>query len=163
MKNSNGSWQAEAVTPAQCKEHFLKIGGKPNDPKLDVALDLEQMDVQWDLAIAPEYAEFSATMKTMKVSAPSSDEVPIDMIRNAPERTQMRILELLQNMWIEADLPDEEATHWDLSVHKALVLMLWKKKGSIKDFAQMSGISRQQVCCELYTIRGVIHVGLYVV
>ena len=71
------------------------------------------------------------TLHEMKVSAPGNDEITVDMIKTAPIPIQECIFQLLVKMWQEAD-NDGEREHWSPAVHKAVVLMLYKRQGDFR-------------------------------
>ena len=124
----------EAITPEACRQHFLKISGEPNDPPLNVAEQVPQQ-VNTELDREPTFEEFVKTLHEMKVSAPG-DEITVDMIETAPIPIQECILRLLVKMWQEADNEGEQE-HWSPAVHKAVVLMLYKRKGDFRSFGQL--------------------------
>ena len=112
----------EAITPEACRQHFLKISGEPNDPPLNVADQVPQQQNSGE----PTFEEFVKTLREMKVSAPGDDEITVDMIETAPRPFQECILRLLVEMWREAENEGDQE-HWSPAVHKAVVLMLYKR------------------------------------
>ena len=79
------------------------------------------------------------TLHEMKVSAPGDDEITVDMIETAPIPIQECILLLLVKMWQEADNEGEQE-HWSPAVHKAVVLMLYTRKGDFRSLDKYRGI-----------------------
>ena len=61
------------------------------------------------------------------------------MIESAPIPIQECILRLLVKMWQEADNEGEQE-HWSPAVHKAVVLMLYKRKGDFRSLDNYRGI-----------------------
>ena len=129
----------EAVTPEACRQHFLKISGEPNDIPLNVAEQVPQQQVNAELDREPTFEEFVKTLHDMKVSAPGDDEITVDMIETAPIPIQECILRLLVKMWREADNEGEQE-HWSPAVHKAVVLMLYKRRGDFRSLDNCRGI-----------------------
>eukprot|EP00969_Alexandrium_andersonii_P150593 6659053-Alexandrium_andersonii.AAC.1 len=78
-------------------------------------------------------------MAGMRVSAPGDDEITIDMIRTAPETVRRRVHKLLVDMWREAGEPGAQP-HWSPASHRAVVLMLYKRKGDIRSLDNYRGI-----------------------
>ena len=73
------------------------------------------------------------------LTAPGDDEITVDMIETAPIPIQECILRLLVKMWQEADNEGEQE-HWSPAVHKAVVLMLYKRKGDYRSLDNYRGI-----------------------
>ena len=119
--------------------NFLKISGEPNDPPLNVAEQVRQQQVNTELDREPTFEEFVKTLHEMKVSAPGDDEITVDMIETAPIPIQECILRLLVEMWQEADNEGEQE-HWSPAMHKAVVLMLYKRKGDFRSLDNYRGI-----------------------
>ena len=129
----------EAITPEGCRQHFLKISGEPNEPPLNAADQVPQQQVNAELDRKPTFEEFVKTLHEMKVSAPGDDEITVDMIETAPIPIQECILRLLVKMYQEADNEGEQE-HWSPAVHKAVVLMLYKRKGDFRSLDNCRGI-----------------------
>ena len=129
----------EAVTPEACRQHFLKISGEPHHPSLNVAEQVPQQQVNAELDRKPTFEEFVKTLHEMKVSAPGDDEITVGMVVAAPIPFQERILRLLVKMWQEADNEGEQE-HWSPAVHRAVVLMLYKRKGDFRSLDNYKGI-----------------------
>ena len=115
------------ATLKACRQRFLKISGEPNEPPLNAADQVPQQQVNAELDREPIFEEFVKTLHEMKVSALGDDEITVDMIETAPIPIQECILRLLVKMWQEADNEGEQE-HWSPTVHKAVVLMLYKRK-----------------------------------
>ena len=129
----------EAITPEACRQHFWNISGEPNDPPLNVAEQVPQQQVNAEMDREPTFEEFVKTLHEMKVSAPGDDEITVDIIETAPIPIQECILRLLVKMWREADNEGEQE-HWSPAVHKAVVLMLYKRKGDFRSLDIYRGI-----------------------
>ena len=139
----------DAITPEACRQHFLKISGEPNDPPLNVAEQVPQQQVNAELDREPTFEEFVKTMHEMKVSAHGDDEITVDMIQTAPIPIQECILRLLVKTRQEADNEGEQE-HWSPAVHRAVVLMLYERKGDFRSLDNYIGI------CLLSMISGVL-------
>ena len=85
----------------------------------------------------------------MKVPAPGDDEITVDMIKPAPTQIQECIFQLIVNMWREADNEGEQK-HWSSAVHKAVVLMLYERKGN------MQSLDHYRVICLLSMVSRVL-------
>ena len=128
-----------AITPEACRQHLLKISGEPNDPPLNVSDQVSQQQCNTELDGEPTFEEFTKTLREMKVSAPGDDEITVDMIRTANIPLQECILRLLVKMWREAGNEGEQK-HWSPAVHKAVVLMLYKRNGDFRSLDNYRGI-----------------------
>ena len=113
------------------QESEVIIGCEPNEPVLNVADSIPQRQVKTELHREPPFEEFGRTLNEMKVPAPGDDEITVDMIKTAPIQIPECIFQLLVNMWREADNEGEQK-HSSPAVHKAIVLMLYKRKGNMQ-------------------------------
>ena len=104
-----------------------------------MAEQVPQQQVNAELDREPTSEEFVKTLHEMKVSAPGDDEITVDMIETAPIPIQECIHRLLVKMWQEADNEGEQE-HWSPAVHKAVVLMLYKRKGDFRSLDNYRGI-----------------------
>ena len=84
---------------------------------MDSKLDMEPSETEYELAIT-----------AMKDSAGGADEVIIGMVKAAPSDVKRAIFTLLKKMW-----HTPEGIEWELSTTRAIVIMLWKRKGSPDD------------------------------
>ena len=75
----------------------------------------------------------------MKVSAPGDDEITVHMFETAPIPIQECIFRLLVIMWQEADNEGEQE-HWSPAVHRAVALMLYKRKGDFRSLENYRGV-----------------------
>lgn len=123
------------VTARDGREHFLCIGGSaveiPHVSYLDPPVVYEY------LGDVPGDEEVLHALKTMRESAAGADEVSVAMIRLSGPRFRKRFCELLQTMWRH---PEEGSDHRDEASVRALVVLLWKGKGSRTDLDKHRGI-----------------------
>ena len=132
--------ETEVIAPEASQKNFLNIGGEPNEPPLNVADSIPQRQVKTELDREPTFEEFGRTLNEMKVPAPSDDEITVDMIKTAPIQIPECIFQLLVNMWREADNEGKQK-HWSPAVRKAIVLMLYKRKGIMQSLDNYRGFA----------------------
>ena len=134
--------EAESVKPEDCKDHFLKIGGEKNDPEEDLVTTMIQEEVQEYLADSPTREEYSQAVKGMKESSAGDDEVTISMIQLGPKELDDEVYALVCELWEEGVSGRAETSpdFWDERVHRAIVLMLYKKKGDRTELDNYRGI-----------------------
>ena len=91
---------------------------------VDSQLDMDTSETEYELALS-----------VMKDSAGGADEVTIGMVKAAPSDVKRAIFMLLKKLW---HTPEE--TEWESSTTRAVVIMLWKRKGSPDDLDMYRGI-----------------------
>ena len=78
----------------------------------------------------------------MKVSAAGDDEVNILMIRQAAPEVRQEVYSIVKKMFLGE-------TPWDPVTTRAVVVLLWKKKGSRTDLDKYRGISLLSICSRI--------------
>ena len=78
----------------------------------------------------------------MKASAGGEDEISIEMIRTVWEEIGDHTCKLVRKMWRQGS----EGEEWSEETCRAIVWLLWKQKGKIKDLDNYRGVCLLCVC-----------------
>ena len=134
MKEDSKS-DSSTIEPGKARQHFLDISGSENAAGLSSLGSVSSVPVDSQLDTEPSETEFDLALSVMKNSAGGADEVTIGMVKAAPSDVKRAIFMLLKKMW-----HTPEDTEWEPSTTRAVVIMLWKRKGSPEDLDMYRGI-----------------------
>ena len=131
------------IEPGKARQHFLEIGSE-NTAGLSSLGSVSSVPVDPQLDVEPSETEYELALTAMKDSAGGADEVTTGMVKAAPS-VKRAIFTLLKKMW-----HTPEGIEWELSTTRAVVIMLWKRKGSPDELDMYRGI------CLLAIISGIL-------
>jgi hypothetical protein len=131
----NSARAIEMHTPAQLKDHFMKIGDAESIVS-DAVLERLPPDreVDEDMAREPNDEEIHEVMAKMKESSAGPDEVTINMLRLTGPEFRRKLGQLIRRMWAEPE-------GWETLAHSGEVIALFKNKGTRESLDNYRGIS----------------------
>ena len=124
--------ELEKFTPEQGREHFLAIGGQPNTPDEAVLQRVRPGATDHSLSTVPEDEEIERRLSEMRSSAGGDDEITVDMRMASEGKARMLDYDMVRKLWQEETWGEPET--------RAVVSLLWKKKGDERNLDNYRGV-----------------------
>ena len=111
----------------QAREHFQQTMADPLPVDQQLIEALPTIPTSDWLGFVPTSIEIKDALSALKESAPGDDQITALMLRLSGELGHRLLINLVKDLWT---LPGDQ---WPPSLHKAVGVLLWKRKGSRTD------------------------------
>ena len=116
------------------QEHFRSLLNRPSSVDTDALNQIPQQQIKYSLAESPTIEEIrKAISQISSGKAPGKDGIPVEIYKTMGSSALEAFHEVLLSIWEQEAMPDE--------FHDALIVSLYKNKGSKSDCGNYRGIS----------------------